>query len=47
MKMEHATQQYSKEVDSKMYKKLAIMIVLSFISMYILMYSMVDISTLR
>ncbi|ABQ06094.1 DUF305 domain-containing protein [Flavobacterium quisquiliarum] len=43
MKMEHATQQYSKEVDSKMYKKLAIMIVLSFISMYILMYSMVDI----
>ncbi|MEZ0183504.1 MULTISPECIES: DUF305 domain-containing protein [Flavobacterium] len=41
--MEHATQQYSKEVDSKMYKKLAIMIVLSFISMYILMYSMVDI----
>lgn len=43
MKMEHTTQQHSKEVESKMYKKLAIMIVLSFISMYILMYSMVDI----
>ena len=43
MKMEHATQQHSKEVNSKMYKKLALMIVLSFISMYILMYSMVDI----
>ena len=43
MKMEHATQQHSKEADSKMYKKLALMIVLSFISMYILMYSMVDI----
>ncbi len=43
MKMEHATQQHSKEGDFKMYKKLAIMIVLSFISMYILMYSMVDI----
>ena len=41
--MEHATQQHSKEADSKMYKKLALMIVLSFISMYILMYSMVDI----
>ncbi len=43
MKMEHATQQHSKEVNSKMYKKLALMIVLSFISMYVLMYSMVDI----
>nr|WP_294921705.1 DUF305 domain-containing protein [uncultured Flavobacterium sp.] len=41
--MEHATQQHSKEVNSKMYKKLALMIVLSFISMYVLMYSMVDI----
>lgn len=43
MKMEHETQQHSKESNSKMYKKLALMIVLSFISMYILMYSMVDI----
>ena len=41
--MEHTTQQHSKESNSKMYKKLALMIVLSFISMYILMYSMVDI----
>lgn len=41
--MEHATQQHSKEINSKMYKKLALMIVLSFISMYVLMYSMVDI----
>lgn len=43
MKMEHTTQQHSKEENSKMYKKLAFMIVLSFIAMYILMYSMVDI----
>lgn len=41
--MEHTAPQHSKELSSTMYKKLAIMIVLSFISMYILMYSMVDI----
>lgn len=43
MKMEHTTQQHSKEVNSIMYKKLALMIILSFFSMYILMYSMVDV----
>ncbi|KIO54615.1 hypothetical protein IW18_01000 [Flavobacterium hibernum] len=43
MKMEHTTQQHSKEKNPKMYKKLAFMIVLSFIAMYILMYSMVDV----
>ena len=41
--MEHTTQQHSKEKNPKMYKKLAFMIVLSFIAMYILMYSMVDV----
>ena len=40
--MQHETQQYSKSLNSMMYKKLALMIVLSFIAMYVLMYSMVD-----
>jgi len=43
MKTEHPTLHHSKESNSKMYKKLALMIVLSFFSMYILMYSMVDV----
>jgi hypothetical protein len=43
MEMKHAPQQHTKEAGSSMYKKLAIMIVLSFVSMYILMYSMVDV----
>lgn len=42
MEMQHETQQYSKSLNSMMYKKLALMIVLSFIAMYVLMYSMVD-----
>lgn len=41
--MKNATPQHSKELGSKMYTKLAIMVVLSFIAMYILMYAMVDV----
>lgn len=43
MEMKHTTQQHTKEAGSSMYKKLAIMIAVSFIAMYILMYSMVDV----
>ncbi|MFV8376988.1 DUF305 domain-containing protein [Flavobacterium sp. GSP11] len=41
--MKHTTEEHSKELSLTMYKKLAIMIVVSFIAMYILMYSMVDV----
>ncbi|WP_255512769.1 DUF305 domain-containing protein [Flavobacterium sp. GT3R68] len=41
--MKHTTQQHIKEAGSSMYKKLALMIVLSFAAMYALMYAMVDI----
>ena len=43
MKMKHTKEEHSKELSLTMYKKLAIMIVVSFIAMYILMYSMVDV----
>lgn len=43
MEMKHTTGEHSKELSLTMYKKLAIMIVVSFIAMYILMYSMVDV----
>ena len=43
MKMKHTTEEHTKELSLTMYKKLAIMIVVSFIAMYILMYSMVDV----
>ncbi|MBB4802555.1 MULTISPECIES: DUF305 domain-containing protein [Flavobacterium] len=42
MKTEHTTK-HSEELNLEMYKKLALMAVLSFISMYVLMYSMVDV----
>ena len=42
MEMQHETKQHSKSSNTIMYKKLALMIVLSFIAMYVLMYSMVD-----
>ena len=42
MEMQHETKQHSKSSNTMMYKKLALMIILSFIAMYILMYSMVD-----
>ena len=42
MEMKHETNQHSQSSNNMMYKKLALMIVLSFIAMYILMYSMVD-----
>ncbi|PIF62801.1 DUF305 domain-containing protein [Flavobacterium sp. 11] len=41
--MKHTTEEHSKELSLTIYKKLAIMIVLSFIAMYILMYAMVDV----
>lgn len=41
MEMKHEEHQHSKS-GAIMYKKLAIMIVLSFVAMYILMYAMVD-----
>ncbi|MFV5687851.1 hypothetical protein ACM55M_04420 [Flavobacterium sp. ZT3R25] len=41
--MKHTTQQHTKETGSSMYKKLALMIVLSFVAMYALMYAMVDV----
>ena len=43
MKMKHTTEEHTQELSLTMYKKLAIMIVVSFIAMYILMYSMVDV----
>jgi len=43
MEMKHTTQQHTKEAGLSMYKKLALMIVLSFAAMYALMYSMVDV----
>lgn len=43
MEMQHTAQQHSKELNAAMYKKLALMIVLSFIAMYVLMYAMVDV----
>lgn len=45
MEMKHTmpTDQHSQEESLRMYKKLAIMIVLSFVAMYTLMYSMVDV----
>eukprot|EP00388_Colpodella_angusta_P036887 GDKK01040111.1.p2 GENE.GDKK01040111.1~~GDKK01040111.1.p2 ORF type:complete len:164 (-),score=3.09 GDKK01040111.1:1126-1617(-) len=43
MEMKHTTHQHSKEENGMMYKKLAIMIVLSFVAMYALMYAMVDV----
>jgi hypothetical protein len=42
MEMQYKHQTHGKPHDNMMYKKLAIMIVLSFIAMYVLMYSMVD-----
>jgi hypothetical protein len=42
MEMKHTDHRHSSSHDGKMYKKLAIMLVLSFIAMYILMYAMVD-----
>lgn len=42
MEMKHETSQHSKQKNELMYRKLALMIVLSFIAMYILMYAMVD-----
>lgn len=42
MEMKHEEHQHSKLMSAAMYKKLALMIVLSFIAMYILMYAMVD-----
>ncbi len=40
--MKHHEHQSHKEMGVGMYKKLAIMLVLSFVAMYILMYAMVD-----
>lgn len=42
MEMKHEAHQGSKSTGAMMYKKLALMIVLSFVTMYILMYAMVD-----
>lgn len=42
MEMKSDKHQHSKQMGASMYKKLAIMIVLSFGAMYILMYAMVD-----
>lgn len=42
MEMQHEQHTHKKEHGRKMYGKLALMTVLSFIAMYILMYSMVD-----
>lgn len=40
--MKHESHAHTSSAHVKMYKKLAIMIALSFVSMYVLMYSMVD-----
>lgn len=42
MEMKHGAHQHSKSSNAMMYKKLGIMMVLSFVAMYILMYAMVD-----
>jgi uncharacterized protein (DUF305 family) len=42
MEMKNETHQHSKQMNVLMYKKLAVMILLSFVAMYILMYAMVD-----
>lgn len=42
MEMKHDVHQHSKSANAAMYKKLAIMVVLSFVAMYIFMYAMVD-----
>ena len=42
MEMKYEAHQHSKQMGAAMYKKLAIMIVFSFIAMYILMYAMAD-----
>ena len=42
MEMQHEKHQHAKLSDMMMYKKLALMILLSFVAMYILMYAMVD-----
>lgn len=42
MEMKHEVHQHSTKMSAAIYKKLAIMIVMSFIAMYILMYAMVD-----
>lgn len=43
MEMEHSKQSHQQASGNKHYKKLLLMTVLSFIAMYLLMYSMVDI----
>jgi uncharacterized protein (DUF305 family) len=43
MEMEHSKQSHHQAPGNKHYKKLLLMTVLSFIAMYLLMYSMVDI----
>ena len=42
MDMQHKSMPHSMPMNSKMYKKLGLMILVSFAAMYILMYSMVD-----
>jgi uncharacterized protein (DUF305 family) len=42
MEMNHEAHKHGTSSDNKMYKKLAVMILLSFAAMYILMYAMVD-----
>ena len=42
MEMQHEHQSHTKASDKMMYRKLALMIILSFVAMYILMYAMVD-----
>ncbi len=43
MEMKHSQSPHSDEMDRMHYKKFLLMIVLSFVAMYILMYSMVDV----
>ena len=43
MEMEHSKQSHQQASGNKHYKKLLLMTVLSFIAMYVLMYSMVDV----
>lgn len=42
MEMKNEQYQHSKQMSAGMYKRLALMIVLSFAAMYVLMYAMVD-----
>jgi len=42
MEMQHEHQSHTKASDKMMYRKLALMIILSFVAMYILMYAMED-----